>query len=205
MESIVLVTQELNKLFDELNKIKFSNNLEKPIIVVQSDKRAKAYGWCSLKKVWVENEQEKYEITITAEFLNRPYEEICGTMLHEMVHLYNIQNEIKDNSNNGIYHNKKFKESAETFGLVVDKSEKYGWAITKLNQQSIDLVNKFDINKDVFKLYKKVFKKEEKEDKTKSWGYECPKCGTKFTYRKKLNLICGDCKTAFMVEEKGKE
>lgn len=205
MESIVLVTQELNKLFDELNKIKFSNNLEKPIIVVQSDKRAKAYGWCSLKKVWVENEQEKYEITITAEFLNRPYEEICGTMLHEMVHLYNIQNEIKDNSNNGIYHNKKFKESAETFGLVVDKSEKYGWAITKLNQQNIDLVNKFDINKDVFKLYKKVFKKEEKEDKTKSWGYECPKCGTKFTYRKKLNLICGDCKTAFMVEEKGKE
>lgn len=205
MESIVLVTQELNKLFDELNKIKFSNNLEKPIIVVQSDKRAKAYGWCSLKKVWVENEQEKYEITITAEFLNRPYEEICGTMLHEMVHLYNIQNEIKDNSNNGIYHNKKFKESAETFGLIVDKSEKHGWAITKLNQQNIDLVNKFDINKDVFKLYKKVFKKEEKEDKTKSWGYECPKCGTKFTYRKKLNLICGDCKTAFMVEEKGKE
>jgi len=37
---------------------------------------------------------------------------------------------IKDVSNNGMYHNKKFKEEAEKRGLIIEKHNTYGWTIT---------------------------------------------------------------------------
>jgi len=204
METIVTATQELNKLFDEFNKTKFNNELEKPIIIIQSDRRGKVYGWCTLEKVWENDGSEKYEIAIAAEFLNRTYEEICSTMLHEMIHLYNVIREVKDCSNNGYYHNKKFKETAEQFGLIVEKSDKYGWGHTKLNQQNIDLVNSFDIDKEVFKLYRKL-KLKEPTEKTPTYIYTCEKCEVKFSLKKDLSLNCGLCNKPFNKEEKGGE
>lgn len=55
-----------------------------------------------------------------AEYMRRSFEEICGTLLHEMAHLYNLINGIKDC--NKLYHNKKFKEAAEAHGLTVTKN-----------------------------------------------------------------------------------
>ena len=51
-------------------------------------------------------------------------------MLHEMVHLYNIQRDIQDYSRGGTYHNKKFKTEAEKHMLRIEKDGRYGWTIT---------------------------------------------------------------------------
>jgi DNA-directed RNA polymerase subunit RPC12/RpoP len=201
MEKIVVVTQELNKLFDKFNNAKFNNELEKPIISIQSDHRGKTRGWCTVDKVWDDDSSEKYEIAITAEFLNRTYEEICGTMLHEIVHLYNILRGVKDCSNNNQYHNKKFKETAEQFGLIVEKSDKRGWSQTKLNEENKILVNSFNIDKEAFKLFRKL-KMKEPVEKTPTYVYTCEKCGVKFSLKKDLNLNCGLCKNPFIKEEK---
>ena len=39
--------------------------------------------------------------------------ELAATLLHEMAHLYNLEHGIQDVSNNGYYHNMKFKATAE--------------------------------------------------------------------------------------------
>jgi len=53
-----------------------------------------------------------------------------------MVHLKNLQDNIQDTSRSGKYHNKRFKDTAEQYGLVVEKSEKYGWCRTSLNAEA---------------------------------------------------------------------
>ena len=53
-------------------------------------------------------------------------------MLHEMAHLYNLNHGIKDVSNNGYYHNKKFKETAEAHGLAISHHHTYGCGMRRL-------------------------------------------------------------------------
>lgn len=50
-----------------------------------------------------------YGINICAEYLDRPFEEICSTLLHEMRHFYNKQSGVQDTCRNGLYRNKHFK------------------------------------------------------------------------------------------------
>ena len=49
-----------------------------------------------------------------------------------MAHLYNLVHGIQDVSNNGYYHNQKFKATAEAHGLHIEKHAKYGWTVTTL-------------------------------------------------------------------------
>ena len=47
---------------------------------------------------------------------------------------------IEDTSNNGVYHNRRFKEQAEAHGLTVDHHEKYGWTITSPSEELLDFI-----------------------------------------------------------------
>lgn len=126
--SLKPVIDELETLFSKFNKAFFEGKLEKPVITVSPDHTRGAYGWCTGWKAWQDGTKEGgyYEINLCAEYLNRPFEETCGTLLHEMVHLQNLQDNVQDTSRSGSYHNRKFKETAEAHGLTVEKGEKYG-------------------------------------------------------------------------------
>jgi hypothetical protein len=136
--SLKPVIDELETLFSKFNKAFFEGKLEKPVITVSPDHTRGAYGWCTAWKAWQDGTKEGgyYEINLCAEYLNRPFEETCGTLLHEMVHLQNLQDNVQDTSRSGFYHNRKFKETAEAHGLTVEKGEKYGWHKTTLNPQA---------------------------------------------------------------------
>lgn len=103
--------------------------------------------------------------------MNISIEKIVGTLLHEMVHLYNLQNNIKDTSRSGLYHNKNFKEIAEMKGLNVEKSEQYGWCITEIKEEVKDHINISNLNSDCFVIARRPpFKSKDKdksEDKDK--------------------------------------
>lgn len=49
-----------------------------------------------------------------------------------------MQNDIKDTSNHGIYHNKRFKALAEMRDLRISRHGKYGWMITEPTEQLLD-------------------------------------------------------------------
>lgn len=77
----------LNKLFDLLNAHFFENALSRPTITIQSTPRA--YGHFSMRDdTWVSVTGSSNEINIGAGTLARPIENICATLLHEMVHYY---------------------------------------------------------------------------------------------------------------------
>src|SRR5271165_6521669 len=104
---------ELNRIFNLFNSKFFSAKLEAPVIIVQASRKRRTLGTCSVNRIWLnklaEGQAGRYEISMSAEYLNRSIEEICATLLHEMVHLHNGLNDIKDTSNNYVYHNKRFK------------------------------------------------------------------------------------------------
>ena len=86
--SLKPVIDELETLFSKFNKAFFEGKLEKPVITVSPDHTRGAYGWCTGWKAWQDGTKEGgyYEINLCAEYLNRPFEETCGTLLHEMFH-----------------------------------------------------------------------------------------------------------------------
>ncbi|MBQ7293428.1 MAG: SprT-like domain-containing protein [Clostridia bacterium] len=129
----------LNKVFDLLNTEFFENALSRPTITIQST--PKAYGHFSLSDdTWISKLGGTHEINIGAGTLSRPIEEICATMLHEMIHFYNYTNGVQDCSRGNTYHNKRFKEAAEAHGLTVTHSDKYGWSHTSPTEKLIDFV-----------------------------------------------------------------
>ena len=73
------------KLIFKVHARFFADKLEKPVITVSPDHTRGAYGWCTGWKAWKAGEDEgHYEINLCAEYLNRPFEETCGTLIHEM-------------------------------------------------------------------------------------------------------------------------
>ena len=133
--SLKPVIEELENLFSKFNARFFADKLEKPVITVSPDHTRGAYGWCTGWKAWQDGTKEGgyYEINLCAE-------ETCGTLIHEMVHLQNLQDGVQDTSRSGTYHNKKFKETAEAHGLTVEKGEKYGWHKTALSPEALEFV-----------------------------------------------------------------
>lgn len=196
--SLQITIQELEDLFEVLNGKYFESELSKPVITVSPDSTKKSFGWCTSYKAWQHKDggEGYYEINICAEHLARPFEEVAGTMLHEMVHLFNLQNGIQDCSRGGTYHNKKFKTAAEAHGLNVESNEKYGWCVTSLNEDALNEVTEFMgfIGKTSFNLYRQPeAEKEKKGGKSSSRKYVCPMCGAIIRATKEVKVVCGDC------------
>lgn len=118
----------LEKIYRQLNTDFFGGELEDCVITVQSTPRA--YGHVTCSKVWKRKDNNSYELNIGAGTLARPIENVVATMLHEMVHVYNLMNDIQDCSRGNTYHNKRFKEKAESVGLIIEYDSRIGWSIT---------------------------------------------------------------------------
>lgn len=195
-DSLSASIHELQRMFNYFNQQIYNGELKKPVFIIAS--RRNAYGWCSTGKVWSVDQEKNYEVGITAEFLNRPYEEIAETIMHEMVHLYNLQNGVKDCSNN--VHNKKFKAEAERRHLKVEKMGRYGWAHTSLTDVSKEIIGSFDRDESVFNLFRLTPEKPQKE-KQKPFHYFCPKCGAKVTSKEEIQATCKKCAVDFITKE----
>jgi hypothetical protein len=207
---------ELQRNFNRLNDAYFGGELERPVITILADSTSGAYGWISVNKVWSSKDNQWYrEINLCAEYLNRPTELVITTLLHEMCHLFNIQHNIQDTSRGGTYHNAKFKETAEMCGLIVGKSEKYGFCITMPSPELTELVNE-TTRTGCFKLERiKTYRngtpkttttgedgKERTTSRTKQSmkKYNCPVCGLIVRASKDIagKLLCVDCSELFV-------
>lgn len=200
MATITNDIKGLESLFSKLNQRFFDNQLESPVITISPDVH-NAYGWFTTWRAWKtkDNQEGYYEINICADYLNRTLYETAGTLLHEMVHLYNQMQGIKDCSRGGNYHNKYFKNAAEEHGLIVEKDEKNGYCITSLSQEAKHYLDSIEIHK--FKFYREAPVKVESEKKSSTRKYVCPECGTIIRATKEVNVICGICNCRFEKKE----
>lgn len=144
------LTQELYRAFDFFNEKFGEDKLKQPIITIQTKGRRSAYGWyCS--NLWMSGDDKVPEINISAEFINRGANDVLETLIHEMAHLWNAQHGIVDCTGNQ-YHNRKFKEAAEQFGLIVSKMPGKGWATTKLGDKAKQAIKQFKPDEELFKF-----------------------------------------------------
>lgn len=194
----------LEKIYSNLNEDFFESALPIPIITVQS--KPGTYGHCTVAKVWQRPDGNTYELNIAAEVLNYPIEETLDTMIHEMVHLYCRENNIKETSRGGKYHNGRFKEEAEKRGLICYKCGQYGW-----NTKAGDNLIEYALNKEWNEIRigrnslppvmrtggigvtqsGSTTSGERRPSSTRK--LVCPKCSQSVRATRKVNILCGDC------------
>lgn len=197
---------ELYRYFEILNKDYYESKLPDPVITIQKA-RANNLGHFTLGKVWKKRDEEnnddtaKYEININPVNLNRPVEEIIGTVQHEMIHYANKISDINDC--NGQIHNKKFKELAENVGLICEKTKKYGWGITSLSEPFKTYIeDRIEPKAEVFDYFRCEDKKREsKPREKKTFKYICPKCGMDVKAKLDAKVKCGKCDVFMVIEE----
>lgn len=138
------------------------------------------------------NENRIHEIAMSSEYLSRPFANMCATLCHEMVHLYCEINKIEDTSNNGVYHNNKFKKEAEKRGLIIDKAKIIGWSVTTPSTDFIEFVSTIDdIDDSVFAYFRETPMEISKPTQKKRWV--CPICGQMVSAKKTANIGCWEC------------
>lgn len=198
----------LEKWFRLLNEHFFNSSLETPIITVIPTPRA--YAHYTLSKVWDSSKGEgKHEINVGAGTLDRPVECIVASLIHEMVHMNNdtVLN-VQDTSNNGMYHNRVFKHEAEAHGLIVSRSDKYGWSHTEPSDELLEFViDNLDVFKDI-EINRGTFGAAPiggghynnggaipptATAKTHHRKYICPCCGNSVRATRAVNIACLNC------------
>lgn len=205
----------LEKIFRAINEDSFGGVLEEPIITIQSTPGA--YGHVSVAKTWKRKGEDRHELNISADWLNRPIENVVATMIHEMVHLYNIANNIQDCSRGGSYHNKRFAEEAEKHMIRIEKHEKYGWTITSPTDELLEyILNKgweeIEMNRGLSLYFGTSGGKSPvkppvatgagkvKPKGSNSRKHVCPVCGRVARTTSDFTLICGECHATMEIE-----
>lgn len=207
----------LNKVFNLINEEYFESALEMPTITIQST--VGAYGHVTTSKVWqTEKGKTSYELNVGADYLARPIENVVATLIHEACHLYAMQNGIKDTSNQGVYHNSRFKAIAEARGLIIERHAKYGWTLTSPSEETIDFCIRNDlqdirVSRNTGLTFTAIGTgkagnagepPKPTSKKSSSIKWVCPQCGAIIRSTKAVNVICGDCMVPFITQNDSK-
>lgn len=204
----------LNRIFDLLNAEFFEGALSRPTITIQST--PKAYGHFSLRDdTWISKKGSSHEINMGAGTLSRPIEEVTATLLHEMCHYYNFVNGIQDCSRGGTYHNRRFKEAAESRGLLIDHDPRYGWTITTPGDRLLQFCLDNDLT-DILLNRNEGYGVRPTGTGTHSGAgaptiapiakksstrkYVCPCCGMSVRATRAVNIACMDCGKQMIVQ-----
>lgn len=197
---------QLEHIYNALNADFFAGEpLPVPIITVQS--KPGTYGHCTTAKVWQRKDGGAYELNIAAEVLNYPIEETLDTMLHEMVHLYCREHNIKEVSRGGKYHNGRFKAEAERRGLTCIPCGQYGWNTTpgdnlieyalskgwneiKIGRSSLPPMIRTGAG-GAAQAGTGSIQGGKRPSSTRK--LICPQCGQSVRATKAVNILCGDC------------
>lgn len=179
------------EIFKEINELKFNGKLPLPrIILTKTSRDGKFVSDEAIKT------KNGFQFTIE---LN---EEDCFgntkfavySLFHNMVHMYNFINGIKDLSNGNVYHNCRFRNTVVSHGGFVGKY-KYGYRISGVDQDIKDRIYKYNI--DYFPGEK--FKAKSKQNKSSTRKYICPCCGSSFRATKEINVLCMNCNKKYVV------
>lgn len=210
--SMSRLVNQLEKMFRLLNADFFDNELDTPIITVTPT--AKAYAHYTPWDAWSSKEEHKREINIASGTLDRPLEAICGSLLHEMCHMYNdtVLN-TADTSRGNTYHNKYFKQAAEQHGLTVEKHPTYGYCITAPSDMLLEWLLEHDELREIEICrtspgYAAVGVGTHSANgstvappcatNSHHRRYVCPCCHTVIRATKRVNIVCADCGEIFV-------
>lgn len=173
MNSIAPLIEEANRVIREAIKhFGLQVNADKILVTIQTKGRKAAVGWFWAKR-WKQGKDALNEINMSAECLKEHH--MGELLLHELAHAENNAKEIKDCSS-GQYHNKSFKSMAETLGLKVEKSKRFGWGHTDLDAGAIAFLDKISFKRELFDV-SRLTPATKTAVGSRLLKCECPACG----------------------------
>lgn len=190
--SIRPAIEELERAFRAFAPL-FGRELPLPVITIQTTGRASAYGWFHPAMWQGSDGGDLPEINICAEHLSRGVEEIAETLIHEMSHFVNALEGVTD-CNREQYHNKAFKDRAESVGLVVAKMGRHGWANTTLSPELRARVADLRLDPEAFALFRRRQARTAAVSRMRKWTCACPvivRCAVE------LCATCDECGEPF--------
>jgi hypothetical protein len=190
--SLIPAIEELERSYKVFNKLLFNDQLSNDILItIQSQGTKKGVlGWYARDR-WENGTGNISEINFVAEHLKE--NDAYQTLIHEMVHHKNAIDGVKGCTRGGKYHNKKFKIAAEEAGLIVEKTEKYGYAFTKLGDHAQAAVDSLKPNKTVFDYLRLMPPKKPATNKLIKWSCGCTKVYSKV----QVIATCESCGNQF--------
>lgn len=208
---IKLLIELISEAYSKFNSELFKGELPDSVISIEyinnpNKNSYKVYGAMCINGMFVDSHRNCAEsIVISPVAIASGFEDVMITLLHEMVHIYNKMCNIEDASKKG-KHNKNFKESAEMFGLTVEKDELTGWTTKYLSSEHYFIVSDIKYDKDIFDLdYEITEVDKSKNDKPKKskFKHSCPNSHFKpFKLSEaQANLKCSICGELLVIEE----
>ena len=162
-------------------------------------------------KAWVgrDGDARTHELFLSGESLSRGGKDTLGTIIHELAHAYCHANGINDTSNRGRYHNKQFKEIAESFGLEIGHSKTIGHSPTTVPDYTAQRYSAhIDALDEVLEVYRDQFQIAASVT-AKKFLMQCPDCkdpvptGKKWFERNRDALRCDFHEVPFELIEEG--
>ena len=198
----------LERIYNLVNQEYFDGELEEITLTIQESVRS--FGHVSADNTWFTDKKSMKELNISANYLKRSISEIVTTLVHECSHIWNMQHGIKDTSNGYVYHNKRFKKTAEEIGkIIVERHSTYGWSVSSPSQETLDFCKRHSLEDIQIWRMDKVpdgepdagppVSKNKKPSSTRK--YLCPCCGSSFRATKKINVLCMECSEKFIESE----
>lgn len=201
----------LHKIYVHINEDFFNNSLGDVSLTIQESRGS--YGHVTVSQSWLSSHGSTRELNISANYLNRDIVDVVATLIHECSHIYNLNNGIRDCSNNNVYHNKKFKKTAEELGkLRIEYVPTYGWTDTHATESTVDFCIKYgldniDLNRGVAFSFGGTSGTSGKfgipdgspfpKKPSSTRKYICPACGSSFRATRNLNVLCMDCNVQY--------
>jgi hypothetical protein len=125
LDAIDSLANQLRKMFPEIPQC--------TIVLGSSGKSKKGMKLGHFAASTWHDENTKHEILISGEALSRGAERVLATLIHESAHAVAHVHKVQDTSNNGRYHNKRFKLIAEGLGLeFTAQIPTIGWSDGKI-------------------------------------------------------------------------
>lgn len=182
----------------------YGGELEQPVITIQQGAKARAYGWVSRQKVWHEEKGGEYrELNISAEYLQRGFEEVACTLLHEMIHVYNMGKGIQDCARAGIRHNQKFADAGNAHGMEAYKGDDYakaGWRVRMTEETTAWVNENLTELKDALTFYRDENPQKTRAKTNNVIKYVCPCCGGSVRATKPIRIFCMECEEEMTAE-----
>jgi hypothetical protein len=123
----------ITKALEEAHSI-IAKETGAPRATIVTGRSDKVHGHFTPWTPWASGEESFHEIFIT--IAKREAREILGTLLHETAHSIDNKEGIQGTSGDG-YHNKKFKERAESLGLTITQMPRIGFSKTDVSDECV--------------------------------------------------------------------
>jgi len=200
-ESFVSAYQEVDRIIDEIldrtpKALRATERLNSGLIgAIERRGNKNCYGYTTPDAYTAPDGKQLHQVTLFLETFKFGIDQIAETMVHEMAHATNHLLGVNDCTAN--VHSKKFKETAEMFGLIVEKGKpSIGWGITSVSPELKEWIDTIiRPNPEPFRI---LINEKEPKEKTpsKSTLYECD-C-TKVRCNTELQATCVGCGQPFL-------